>query len=203
MARIRFMDNLQTYAFHLADVTPSLAPPFYAMGMGLGVSFSSCSMPEITLEVESFRQLSSMYQTHVISGASVGPVSFSRGVMSLDSTFYRWINRSIVGSDRVHRDLCLLHAASIAPLHNLGEDYKGGDGLTPSNGSVKLGADASSYGMFRALGKGFILHNCIPTRYKAGSDLDATSSEVSVAELEVQPEYVTEFSLDPLQLTDI
>jgi hypothetical protein len=53
------------------------------------------------------------------------------------------------------------------------------------------------------LGKGFILHNCVPTRYKAGGDLDATSGDVSVAELDIQPEYITEFSLDPFQLTDI
>lgn len=203
MARSRFLDHLQSHAFHLADVTPSLAPPFYTLGMGAPVSFSSCSMPEISLEIESFRQISSMYQTHVVSAATVAPISLSRGVLSIDSTLYRWINRSIMGSDRVHRDLCLLHASSLAPLHNLGEDYKQGDGVTPANGSVKLGADAGAYGMFRALGKGFILHNCIPTRYKAGTDLDATSGEVSVAELEVQPEYVTEFSLDPLQLTDI
>ena len=203
MARLRFLDHLQTYAFHLADVTPSLAPPFFSLGMGAPVSFSQCSMPEITLEVESFRQLCSMYQTHVVSAASVGPISLSRGVLSVDSTLYRWINRSIMGSDRVHRDLCLLHASSMAPLHNIGSEYKEGDGITPANNSVKLGADAGAYGMFRALGKGFILHNCVPTRYKAGTDLDATSGEVSIAELEIQPEFVTEFSLDPLQLTDI
>jgi hypothetical protein len=203
MARSRFFDQMQSYAFHLADVTPSLAPPFYTLGMGTPVSFASCSMPEITLEIESFRQLNSMYQSHVISGASVGAISFSRGVLTVDSTFYRWINRSITGSDRVHRDLCLLHASSLAPLHNLGEDYKEYDGRTPARNSVKTGADAGAYGMFRVLGKGYILHNCLPTRYKAGTDLDATSSEVSVAELEVQPEYITEFSLDPLQLTDI
>lgn len=202
MARSRFLDQLQSYAFHLADVTPSLAPPFYTLGMGAPVSFSSCSMPEITLEVESFRQLNSMYQTHIISGASVGSISFSRGVLSVDSSFYRWINRSIVGSDRVHRDLCLLHASSLAPLHQIGSDYKTGNGR-PAPNSVKTGADAGLYGMFRVLGKGFILHNCVPTRYKAGGDLDATSGDVSVAELDIQPEYITEFSLDPFQLTDI
>ena len=203
MARTRFLDHMQSYAFHLADVTPSLAPPFYTLGMGFPVSFSSCSMPEITLDVESFRQVNSMYETHVISGASAGSISFSRGVLSVDSTFYRWINRSIAGSDRVRRDLCLLHASSLAPLHNLGSSYKAGDNTTPEAGSVKTGADAGAYGMFRVLGKGYILHNCIPLRYKAGTDLDATSSEVSIAALDVQPEYITEFSLDPLQLTDI
>lgn len=203
MARSREIDHLQSYAFHLADITPSLAPPFFSLGIGTFASFSTCSMPEISLEVESFRQIGSMYQTHIISGASVGPISFSRGVLSFDSSFYRWVMRSIAGSDRVHRDLCLLHASSISTDHNDGQRYKASDGLSPANGSTKLGADAGEYGMIRALGKGFILHNCLPTRYKAGTDLDATSSEVSIAELDIQPEYVTEFSLDPLQLMDI
>ena len=203
MARARFLDYLQNYSFHLADVTPSTAPPFFALGGGLPYSFTSCSMPEITLEVESFRQLSSMYQTHVVSGASVGAISMSRGVLSIDSTLYRWINRSINGEDRVHRDLVVLHSASWSPIHTGGEEYKEADGITPKRGSNLLGADVNAYGLIRMLGKGFILHNCIPTRYKAGGDLDATSSDVSVAEFEVQPEYITEFSTDPLQLTDI
>ena len=144
-----------------------------------------------------------MYQTHVISGASVAPITMSRGVLPIDSTLYRWLKRSINGSDRVHRDLVLMHATNFAPLHQIGSDYKTPSGA-PAPNSVKTGGDVSTpYGMFRVFGKGFILHNTLPVRYRAGSDLDATSSEVSVAELEVQPEYITEFSGDPLQLTDI
>ncbi len=210
MARVRFFDYLQNFTFHLSDITPSIAPPFFALGAGLPYSFNSCSMPEIQLEIESFRQICSMYQTHVVSGATVGPISMSRGVLSTDSTLYRWINRSINGEDRVHRDLCLLHASTWSPIHNAGEEYKEKDGITPAKGSNRLGhapptldSTGSSYGLVRMLGKGYILHNCLPTRYKAGGDLDATSSEVAIAEFEVQPEYITEFSTDPLQLTDI
>lgn len=209
-ARTRFFDYLQNFTFHLADVTPSIAPPFFALGGGLPYSFNSCSMPEIELEVESFRQVCSMYQTHIISGANVSPISMSRGVLSTDSTLYRWINRSINGTDRVHRDLVLLHASTYAPLHNAGEEYKESDGVTPKRGSNRLGhrppfidATGTGYGLVRMMGKGYILHNCLPTRYKAGGDLDATDGEVSIAEFEVQPEFITEFSTDPLQLLDI
>lgn len=207
MSRKRFFDYLQNYAFHVADVTPSLRPPFFTMGTPFPYSFNSCSMPEIQLEIESFRQVCSMYQTHVVNGASVSPISMSRGVLSTDSSLYRWMSRSITGEDRVHRDLVLLHSSSFSLFHNLGQEYK--DGEKPASGSNKLGhapatlsATGATYGMVRMMGKGYILHNCLPTRYKAGGDLDASDSEVSIAELEVQPEYVTEFSTDPLQLTD-
>lgn len=40
-----------------------------------------------------------------------------------------------------------------------------------------------------------IMGNCIPTRYKAGTDLDAMSGEVSIMELDIQPHAITEFAL--------
>jgi len=69
-------------------------------------------------------------------------------------------------------------------------------------GAVAGGALAGSvagYGPFefasRIPGRAWLLHNCLPMRYKAGSDFDASSGQVSLQELEVQPEYVEEFSL--------
>jgi len=43
--------------------------------------------------------------------------------------------------------------------------------------------------------RSWLLHNCLPVRYRAGSDFDASSGEISLMELEVQPEYIEEFSL--------
>jgi len=42
------------------------------------------------------------------------------------------------------------------------------------------------------------LADCIPTRYKAGSDFDATSPATSLTELEVKPEYVMEMTIGTL-----
>lgn len=44
--------------------------------------------------------------------------------------------------------------------------------------------------------KAWLLHECIPTRVMCMPDLDATSPEIAVAELEVQPTYVEEFAID-------
>jgi hypothetical protein len=47
-------------------------------------------------------------------------------------------------------------------------------------------------------GKIMIVGNCIPTRYKAGGDFDASSGAVSIQELEVQPEHVVEVTVSTL-----
>jgi hypothetical protein len=46
-------------------------------------------------------------------------------------------------------------------------------------------------------GKILILGNCLPVRYKAGSDFDANSGDVSIMELELQPRSVEEIVLLP------
>lgn len=43
--------------------------------------------------------------------------------------------------------------------------------------------------------RGWVLHGCLPVNYKAASDFDANSGAVSLMDLEVQPEYVEEWSL--------
>lgn len=43
--------------------------------------------------------------------------------------------------------------------------------------------------------RAFMLKNCIPTRYKTGSDFDASSGQVSIQELDIQPEIVEEIAL--------
>ena len=60
--------------------------------------------------------------------------------------------------------------------------------------SNKLGTIVTRRG-----GRVMIMGNCIPIRYKAASDFDAKSGEVSIAELEVQPMALSIFTLmDPI-----
>ena len=47
----------------------------------------------------------------------------------------------------------------------------------------------------RIPGRAWLLNNCTPVRYRAGNDFDASSGQVSLQELEVQPESIEEFSL--------
>ena len=47
----------------------------------------------------------------------------------------------------------------------------------------------------RVPAKAWLLKDCIPTRYKPGSDFDASNAAVSIQELEITPEYWDEISL--------
>lgn len=47
----------------------------------------------------------------------------------------------------------------------------------------------------RVPARAWVLHGCLPTRYKVGSDFDANSGEVSIAELDLKPELIEEISL--------
>lgn len=50
-------------------------------------------------------------------------------------------------------------------------------------------------GYVKVPARAFLLHKCIPVRYKTGSDFDASSSEISIQELDLDVERVEEISL--------
>jgi len=72
-------------------------------------------------------------------------------------------------------------------------------------GAATAGAGAAMTGLGRSLGpievapripaKAWILYGCIPARYKAAGDFDATSSAISLQELEIAVEHWDEIGL--------
>lgn len=62
-----------------------------------------------------------------------------------------------------------------------------------------LGAANVGFGLVefapRIPAKAWVLYGCIPTRYKVGGDFDASSSDISIQELDIQYEYFDEISL--------
>ena len=182
MATKRADDLLQNYSFFLADISPSGRPPFFVMGGEQPLGFNTCSMPELTLDVQEITEYNNSYKTYYYTGASVGALTLTRGMTSKDSTLYRWVMRSLKGTDKVQRNLLLLHYSGLR--------------------DAQISADQDLL-MARGFGKGYLLMDCIPTRYKPGEDFDATSGDVSIGEIEIQPRYFIEFSLDIRNATDI
>lgn len=192
MARSEFTDLLQNHHFWLCEISVSSRPPFFVAGSLIG-GFQSVTMPEITGETESVSQMCSPYRVNYNRTYTYNALTLLRGVSSYDSSFYRWMYRSMRGEDRVQRDFLLLHFSNVGI---------GVDGAPLTTG-IAQNVGFGNLEELRAFGKGYYLWGCIPVRYKAGSDLDASSGDVSIAELDIQPSYFTEFSLDPLQLTDL
>lgn len=114
-----------------------------------------------------------------------------------------------IGGASPRRRLLLIHFFSRNPFGSLGA---AGDliaaGLTSAVGAAAglsiVGAATTALGAFtpgpfqispRLPAKAYLLHGCIPTRYKLTGDFDASSSDVSVQELGVAVEMVEEISL--------
>lgn len=191
MPRRRAFDYLQACNFWLLDISASPRLPLFVAGT-LTNGFQSITMPELTAETETIQPLNSAYPVTFAAKYTVGTMTLTRGVTPYDSTFWRWIRRSVSGEDRVQRNLLLLHFMGLGI----------GDDAGPIVPAVP-GVGGGNLEVIRGFGKGYILWDCVPIRYKSGTDLDGSSGEVSIAELDIQPLYFTEFSLDPRQLTDI
>lgn len=83
-------------------------------------------------------------------------------------------------------------AAGVAALAGLGALVGGGVGLAANIGIGALGPFSLSP---KLPARGWVLHGCVPINYRAASDFDARSGNISLMSLEVQPEYIEEWSL--------
>lgn len=109
------------------------------------------------------------------------------------------------------RNMMLMHFTGISPEGMIEAVNQGGSamdkiksGLLLSTGgavsTVAQGVKAATQGLIdvgitSVPGKVFMLFGCLPVRYKPGSDFDATSSEVSVEELDISFHRFEEFGL--------
>lgn len=158
-------------------MSPNLSPPFFVFSPYLG--FRSVSGLGVTVETEQFRPMNSSYPTFFATGATVEAITLERGVKFNNADFFRWINRTINGTDQIRRNLLLIQFMGAAAT-------KGGTAIGPNSQVMRIP------------GRAWILWGCIPTNYTAG-DLDASSGDVSVQSLAIQPSAVTEISLgDPI-----
>ena len=201
MARTRVDDFLQGYNFFVFDLTPSPKPPFVVLNplIGAGLSgglvggFTGVSLPEITATTNTYSPLNEPFGYTYVTGYEVGPITLRRGASRYDSSFYQWITRAMRGTDRPHRDLMILHLSSASLLDE-----------TDSEGNASPHSVGKGYvEVIKTFGKAYILYDCIPTRYSPGGELDASSSEITITELEVTPSYFVEYSLDPTMLADV
>lgn len=191
MARNRIADFMQNHRFWIMDVVPSATFPFLVLGAPL-LGFQSITAPEYTADVDEIKQLNSMYKRSAYSGGGVSPITLTRGVLGYDDTMWQWMLRAIRGNDMTNRNLLLIHFTSISLKETVANVASGLlNSVTPAD--ELPGGAWEGYAFLP--GKAFLLWDCVPTRYKAGSDFDALGGGVSIAELELQPWAVTEFSL--------
>jgi phage tail-like protein len=85
-------------------------------------------------------------------------------------------------------------AAAAASAAVVGALFGGLAGSGIGAGLVAFGLGPFEFAT-RIPARAWLLRNCIPVRYRSGSDFDASNAQVSLQELEVQPEQIEEFAL--------
>lgn len=196
MARSRLEDVLQSYSFWVFDAGVLGGNVLFPV-FDPALAFSAATAPEIEAEVREIKVGNWQYSRKVIKSASVAPVVLSRGVRFWDSDMYNWITAAIAGKDPVRRSLCMIHFLGLRSGGGLGQIVAGA-GIGALSGGLGGAAGGAILGSFidnRIPARVWMLHDCVPTRYKAGTDFDASSGAISVQELEVQPEHVVEVTV--------
>lgn len=193
MARPRLLDLMQAFPFWVFDVSGNQGSTLFSV-FDPTLGFSAVTAPEISVETRDIQPGNWEYKRRVVKGAEAGSITLSRGARFYDSDFYNWITNAILGRQPVRRNLVLVHFMGLrAPSQAIALAQGHGNNANlsfPDNGAAQLAT--------RTPGRAWVLYDCLPIRYRAGSDFDASSSDVSIQELEVQPEHVIELTLATL-----
>lgn len=186
MARAQSADFLQNFRFHVEMLGDN--PNYFTLDATDGIvdrpggkaGFQSVTLPEVSAEATEYREGTFKYTRKFSGVATVTDVSLMRGVALNDSALFSWMMDAIGGGE--HRRDISIKQYSRSEMFS----PSGGNALLsdPNETDVIAGAEATatrSYNCFE----------CIPTRCKPGADLDATSSEVAIQELDIALEYFT------------
>ena len=214
MPRTPLNDVLMTHEFHLIDVDLSISvPPFVFIPT---VGFTSITMPEVSIETEQVVEGTSDYVYNVLKNASANTITLTKGASAYNSDFWRWTMACLKGNapDKFsvvptklpsipgrRRNFMLIHFMNISSEGVLDALKTGG----PID-KIKAGAMLPAAGLSAAIlalsgevvavpAKLFMLFGCLPTRYKPGSDFDASETAVSIEELDLSYSYFEEFAI--------
>ena len=174
MARAQATDPLHNFRYH-ARATPVDGlgdDPLQGGGAPLGDGFSpaataeagfqAASTPEYTVEVAEYREGLLTYTQKYPGIPTTNDVTFSRGVARFETAFYDMVVAAIEGRE-YRTDITYFHAqreGRSAPF-NAADDF--------SNTNSKR----------------YILRNAWGSRVKVAADMDATSSDISLAEIDI------------------
>lgn len=183
----RFSDYLTNLHFYMMDVSFK-TPVVFNVSYG----FRYIQAPELTVNTKEVKDGTNAYHKFVFQSATVGSITLHQGVQIFNSDFYDWIKSSVDGTQSYRRNFVMLQFTDIAPF-SVGDN---GTGPLGGVGGVILNSVMPLNDLLaRVPGRAWMLKGCIPTHYKAATDFDALSADVSIIELTIQPEEFSEFSV--------
>ena len=168
MARPATTDYLQGFRFHVTKIGGQGGPEFENTAMNGGqAGFQSVTLPEISADVVEYREGIFKYTKKFQGLPTVSSMTLMRGIALGDTTFFEWIMGGLNGTE--YR--CNLEVRQFA--------------RSSTRSTTQTQVDYDSITNFRSLKA----YECVPTRVKGMADLDATSADVSMAEVDIELEY--------------
>jgi phage tail-like protein len=168
MARAGTTDYLQGFRFHVTKIDGQGGPEFVNTPINGGqAGFQSVTLPEISADVVEYREGIFKYTKKFQGLPTVSSMTLMRGIALGDTAFFDWIMGGLNGTE--YR--CDLQV----------QQFARDSGTTTTQTEVS----PDSITRFRTLKA----YECVPTRVKAMADLDATSADVSMAEVDIELEY--------------
>lgn len=181
MARAKVYDFLHNFRFHVIvyGYGENHDPKIGSLDTDkVTAGFSSCSIPDVSEEAVEYREGHFIYSKKYVGLPTVSDVSLARGVSLVESSvsavsLWQWVKDTLEANNEYRADLDILH------IHR---------NMKPESRSAGTGP-VDEMGIRTDMGlRIYRCYNAFPIRYKSSSDLDATSSEVSIQELDLAVE---------------
>ena len=160
MARSVDTDYYHNLKFHMRVITAGIAG---ASNLGAQGGFSALTMPEISQEVAEYKEGRMLYKRKQAGEVTFNDLTASQGVAKGNTDFYDWIQAGYLGKAyKVDLQIRHFHRDEVTGLNDF-------TGVQPKRVINIYEAQAS--------------------RVKLGGDMDATSSDISVAECDIAYEW--------------
>lgn len=176
MARQVFEDFLHSMRFHVTAEAIGNFVPLQMEGYP-DAGFSAVTTPELTVESVEYKEGTMIYPQKYPGNPTVTDLTFSRGVTRRDSSFWSWIRGVAEGTGGGNYRATL----SIKQFHREKALPREFPGVGISN--------QTQIDFKEAPARIYHCYECFPIRHKVSADMDATSSEISIMELDCAMEY--------------
>ena len=181
MARPASTDFLHSMRFHVTtagDLPETLRPDVFPTGVPAG--FMSCTTPEATTEAVEYREGHFNYPQKYPGNTTVSDITLQKGVTQTGSNFWNWLRVVVEGSGDYRTTVSIKHFNRSVLTRPVPITTASTAGSMPESAALKSSAEPSRI---------YNLYEAFPIRAKVAGDLDATSSDISVSELDIAFEY--------------
>lgn len=165
-------DMISTMRFHVnaqmvgtSPTDPLQVTDATALGDRAMAGFTTCTVPEVSTEPVEYKEGLFTFPRKYPGAPTIGDVSLARGVARRDNTFWSWMQLVVRGGGE--------YRADVVTIKHYGREAMRGGAVDPRTAVPS---------------REYYAKNCFPTRHKIAGDFDATSSEISVMELDLAVE---------------